>query len=153
MSRTPPNGAPSTPRLPSARLVIPSGIRPSRSLSTLHIQSPSQVLEVPGPAPLPLDPSHSVALDSTASSLINMDLNDGILVQDVEVETEDAEDISVMTLNSDRAKIDEASKKSLRDQLRKTLSRKPSGPGGVYQVLPDSHSWPYFKRPQDLLLV
>jgi len=97
-------------------------------------------LEGPGPASLPLDSSHNVALDSTASSFINMDLNDGILLQDVEAETEDAEDISVMPLNSDMAKIDEASKKSLRDQLRKTLSRKLSGTGGVHQVLFDSNS-------------
>ncbi|KAF8073683.1 trafficking protein Mon1-domain-containing protein [Lyophyllum atratum] len=53
-------------------------------------------------------------------------MNEGILLQDVDVETEDAEEITAMTLDSDTDKGDENSKKTLRDNLRRTLSHTTS---------------------------
>ncbi|KAG6907859.1 hypothetical protein DXG01_007123 [Tephrocybe rancida] len=130
MSRTPsrartPSGSTSgaTPKTPPSRLVVPSSIRPSASLSNLHIHSHS-VESSSNIPPVPTLPSHSssLALDSTASSVINLDLNEGILIQDGDVEAEEPEEMNVMPLESDIDRGDEESKKTLRDHLRKTLN-------------------------------
>jgi hypothetical protein len=80
-------------------------------------------------------PPPNPALDSTASSVVNLDLNEGILIQDVDAETDtvDGEDVTVMGIVHTT---DEASKKSLRDQLRKTLSHRPSRPGKSVRFFP-----------------
>lgn len=128
MSRTPfGSGSPSRgpPKTPPSRLVVPPSIRPSSSLSNLHIHSHAVELSNPPPVPpLPI-PVQSQVLDSTASSVIDLDMNEGILLQDVDVETE-AEDITAMSLDSDTDKGDEDSKKTLRDNLRRTLSHTTS---------------------------
>ena len=56
--------------------------------------------------------------------MINLDISDGILVHDVdaEVDTTTSEETTAVGLINDIA--DEESRKSLRDQLRRTLSKK-----------------------------
>lgn len=127
MSRTPSGGVSATSKTPTSRLAVPPTIRSSPSLSNLHIHS--HIVESSAAPPVP--PLPNQVLDSTASSVINLDMNEGILLQDVDVETEDAEDINVMSLDSDMDKGDGNSKKILRDQLRKTLSHKASNSGSV----------------------
>ena len=63
-------------------------------------------------------------LESSASSVINLDISDGILVHDVdaEVETTTSEETTAVGQMNDIP--DEQSRKSLRDQLRRTLSKK-----------------------------
>jgi len=109
-----------------SRLAVPPTLRPSPSLSNLHIHSHNTAVEIP---PIPPHPQNSV-LNSSASSVVNLDLNEGILLQDVdaEVDTVDSEDVTVMGL-VDSSAGDEDSKKTLRDQLRNTLSHRPSRPG------------------------
>jgi hypothetical protein len=63
--------------------------------------------------------------------VFTVDPNDGILLQSEDTETEEAEEITVMSRESDVDKVDEDSKRILRDQLRRTLNRKASGAGGV----------------------
>ncbi|GLB38308.1 putative trafficking protein Mon1 [Lyophyllum shimeji] len=123
MSRTPSgSGSPSRsrPKTPPARLVPPS-IRPSPSLSNLHIHSHAvELSNLPPVPPVPIQFQSQVA-SSSASSVIDVDMNEGILLQDADVETE-AEEITAMPLESDTGKSDEDSKKTLRDNLRKTLN-------------------------------
>ncbi|KAI0320195.1 trafficking protein Mon1-domain-containing protein [Amylostereum chailletii] len=66
-------------------------------------------------------------IESSASSVFNVDMNEGILVPeaDADVSTVDGEAGSAMGRSSSPAG-DESSKKALRDQLRKTLSKKES---------------------------
>ncbi|KAK7048518.1 trafficking protein Mon1-domain-containing protein [Favolaschia claudopus] len=129
----------SRPRTPSrtqlksspSRLAIPPVLRPSPSLSNLRVHSfgsGSSTVATSEVAPtVSFQPATSSSLDSTASSVVNLDLNEGILIQDVDAETDtaDGEDITVMGIVH---ATDEASKKNLRDQLRRTLSHRPSRP-------------------------
>ncbi|KAJ6475067.1 trafficking protein Mon1-domain-containing protein [Mycena vitilis] len=113
-----------------SRLAIPPALRPSPSLSNLRVHSfgGSSIIAVSESAPtVTFQPPSNPALDSTASSVVNLDLNEGILIQDVdsEAETADGEDVNVMGIVNTT---DEASKKNLRDQLRRTLSHRPSRP-------------------------
>ncbi|KAG6843931.1 hypothetical protein H0H87_011622 [Tephrocybe sp. NHM501043] len=100
------------PKAPPSRLVPPS-VRPSPSLSNLHIHSHSTESNIPPVPPIPTQ-SPRLALDSTASSVINLDLNEGILIQDGDVEAEEPEEINVVPLESDIDRSDEDSKKTLR---------------------------------------
>lgn len=131
MSHTPTR--PGTPGLKSSpsRLSIGPSLRPTPSLSNLHIHS--HTVESSNLPPVPPLPTHisTQTLESSASSVITVDTNEGILLQDVDAETEDAEDITVMSLDTDVERGDEGSKQTLRDQLRKTLSHKISRPGGI----------------------
>jgi len=58
-----------------------------------------------------------------------MDMNEGILVQDVEAEVDTMEEDAVVERKEDSKIMDEENKKLLRDKLRKTLSHKASRPG------------------------
>ncbi|KAJ7025400.1 trafficking protein Mon1-domain-containing protein [Mycena alexandri] len=113
-----------------SRLAIPPALRPSPSLSNLRVHSygsGSSTVATSESAPtVSFQAQQNPSLDSTASSVVNLDLNEGILIQDVDVDTDtvDGEDITVMGIVN--AATDEASKKSLRDQLRRTLSHRPS---------------------------
>ncbi|KAG6831949.1 hypothetical protein H0H92_006550 [Tricholoma furcatifolium] len=133
-SRTPsgPSGSGATP----SRLAVPPTIRPSPSLSNLHIHSHS--VESSNIPPVPPIPNHSpnLVVDSTASSVINLDLNEGILIQDGDTEAEESEEVPVMSLESDHDRSDEGSRRHLRDQLRKTLSHTVSRPDAT---APRSH--------------
>jgi putative ubiquitin-RnfH superfamily antitoxin RatB of RatAB toxin-antitoxin module len=62
-------------------------------------------------------------LESSASSIINVDMNEGILVQDVDTDTDIAEEDSTEVMRPVIV-TNEESKKLLREQLRKTLSSK-----------------------------
>ncbi|KAJ6525298.1 trafficking protein Mon1-domain-containing protein [Mycena vulgaris] len=114
-----------------SRLAIPPALRPSPSLSNLRVHSygaGSSTVATSESAPtVTFQPPPNPALDSTASSVVNLDLNEGILIQDVDADTDtvDGEEITVMGIVNTT---DEASKKSLRDQLRRTLSHRPSRP-------------------------
>jgi len=121
-----PSRTPGLRKTSPSRLAVSSGLRPAPSLSNLHIHSHS--LE---PLALPSVPLSSQALDSSASSVFTVDINEGILLQSEDTETEEAEEVTVLSRDSDVASIDEGSKRVLRDQLRRTLSRKASGAGGV----------------------
>lgn len=67
--------------------------------------------------------SREQVLESSASSIINVDLNEGILIQDIDTDTDIAEEDSVeVTLPA--VVTNENSKRLLREQLRKTLSSK-----------------------------
>jgi vacuolar fusion protein MON1 len=73
--------------------------------------------------------------ESSASSIINVDMSEGILVPeaDAEVGIADGEAGNVYVRTSLPVG-DEASKKALRDHLRRTLNKKESYPGAC-------HSW------------
>lgn len=111
--------SPSRPATPSvvaraspSRLPIPSVLRPSPSLSNLHAHGQSSAPSQP---------------ESSASSIIGVEPNEGILVQDVDTEAEtiDSEDV-VAVGQLDAFAGDAEAKKTLRDQLRKTLNHRPS---------------------------
>ncbi|KAF7314479.1 hypothetical protein MKEN_00920900 [Mycena kentingensis (nom. inval.)] len=114
-------------RSPS-RLAIPPALRPSPSLSNLQVRYSSGTTAEAIP-PVPTPPQPQSTLDSTASSVVNLDLNEGILIQDVDADTDTVDGEEITGILS--ASTDEASKKSLRDQLRRTLSHKPSRPDMV----------------------
>ena len=109
-----------------SRLAPAPSLRPAPSLLNLHIHGHSVE-----PISLPSAPPISQALESSASSVFTVDPNEGILLQS-DTETEEAEDIAVLSRESDVEKVDNDSKKVLRDQLRRTLNRKASVTGGVF---------------------
>lgn len=115
-------------RSPS-RLVMPP-LRSPASTSNLHIHSHSTGSLTPvAIPPLQAQPIIQV-LESSASSLINVDLNEGIMLQDADtdVDTAEGEDVTVMG-HVETSAGDDDSKKMLRDQLRKTLSHRQSRSG------------------------
>lgn len=80
-------------------------------------------------------PPQNQALDSSSSSVTNLDLNsEGILLQDTDADVEVADSEEVMGRVETSAG-EEASKKTLRDQLRKTLSQRRSRPGKLIFVI------------------
>ncbi len=108
---------------PPSRLAIPKALRASSSLTNLRVHSAgsSTVAEIPPVPPLP-----QPFLDSSASSVTNLEINDGILI-DTEPDTADNDEIAIT-----HHVTDEDSKKSLRDQLRRTLSSRPSMQGVLH---------------------
>lgn len=97
-------------------------LRPAPSLSSLHIHGHGlEHLASPSVPPT------SQALESSSSSVFTVDLNEGILLQSEDTETEEAEELTAISRESDVDRIDEDSKRTLRDQLRRTLSSKASG--------------------------
>lgn len=106
-------------------------LRPAPSLSSLHIHGHGlEHLASPSVPPT------SQALESSSSSVFTVDLNEGILLQSEDTETEEAEELTAISRESDVDRIDEDSKRTLRDQLRRTLSSKASGAGGVSCIHP-----------------
>jgi hypothetical protein len=127
-SRTPSRtGTPVPGRSPS-RLVIPHTLRPTHSLSNLHVHSHGSPAAIH--AALPTHSTNATAqlanqeLESSVSSEVNME---GILVQEVDadVDTVDGEDRDVMGYIT----ADPGSKQNLRDQLRRTLTKRQSSRG------------------------
>ncbi|KAK7056936.1 Vacuolar fusion protein mon1 [Paramarasmius palmivorus] len=113
---------PTLSRSSPSRLTIPPALRPSPSLSNLRVHSGSSA-NVP-----PVPPVHGhQTLDSSASSVVNVDLNEGILIQDGEVDVDVVEEDVVASRQTDET-ADEEAKKQLREQLRKTLSYKSARP-------------------------
>ncbi|KAH9969593.1 trafficking protein Mon1-domain-containing protein [Russula dissimulans] len=118
-SRTPSRAGTPCPQTPS-RLVVPPSLRPTHSLSNLHVH-------MSGLSPGAATTSHHTGEESSASSIINVDMGEGILVTetDAEVGLVDAEPGNVYASASASAG-DEASKRALRDHLRRTLNKRDS---------------------------
>lgn len=121
MTDTPPSSTPSRtgtplPRSPS-RLVISPASRHPPSVPSRQPHGSASASHSPHIQP-------ATGLESSASSVANLDISDGILVHDVdaEVETTASEESTAVGQIDDIA--GEESKKSLRDQLRRTLSKK-----------------------------
>ena len=121
MSDTPPSSTSSRsgtplPRSPS-RLVIPPVSRHAPSIPSRQPHGTASASQSPHIQP-------ATGLESSASSVVNLDISDGILVHDVdaEVETMTSEEITAVGQVDDIA--GEESRKSLRDHLRRTLSKK-----------------------------
>ncbi|KAJ8696394.1 Vacuolar fusion protein mon1 [Pleurotus ostreatus] len=116
-SRTPSRAStPALNRSGSSRIVIPT-LRHASSKATL---TPTTISNDNSP------PSRQM-LDSAASSVLDLDMTEGILLQEAETDADAAEgeEVNVMgSLNTTAGHED--SKQSLRDQLRKTLNRKQS---------------------------
>ncbi|KAF5338985.1 hypothetical protein D9611_008733 [Ephemerocybe angulata] len=81
MSHTPNMSRKSSFAAPS-RLNVPPSLRPSPSLSNLHIHSHST--GPPNALESLLLPTRDAVLDSSASSVVNMDMTEGILVQETD---------------------------------------------------------------------
>ncbi len=81
-------------------------------------------------------PSHT-GEESSASSIINVDMGEGILVPDADTEVGMADaEVGNAYISATSPTGDEASKKALRDHLRKTLSKKGSYTGVCRHQLP-----------------
>lgn len=121
-----PTPVPSPQRISLSTLSIS---KPTRSISSLQVQSS------PSPKPthhhMPSIPSSGV--QSSASSIINVDPSEGILVPEVDAEVDIIEGDAAGAIAGFRRSPaeDEVSKKALRDQLRRTLSARES-PNGQY---------------------
>ncbi|KAG2057890.1 DUF254-domain-containing protein [Suillus hirtellus] len=104
-----------TPSSPAHYLVIPPVLQSPPSLSNLkdhRLSTGNLSVTTPG----------TPGLESSASSVMNLDLNDSILVHeaDPELDTTHSEDTTAVGQIDDVA--DEGSRKNLRDHLRRTLS-------------------------------
>jgi len=130
-SRTPSRAGTPIPGRSPSHLVVPHTLRPTHSLSNLHVHShgspsamsatlPAQSTSVTAHA----TPSTNHELDSSASSVDNIE---GILVQeaDTDVDTVDDEERNAVGYIA----ADPGSKQNLRDQLRRTLSKRQSNTG------------------------
>ncbi|KAI0031908.1 DUF254-domain-containing protein [Vararia minispora EC-137] len=95
-------------------------LRATNSVSSLHVQLSAQ-----GHVP----PVPDFRSESHIPSVFNNDTDDGILVPEAEADV-DTTDGDVIGVRAGEVG-DENSKKALRDQLRKTLSRKESFPAGT----------------------
>ncbi|ESK95723.1 vacuolar fusion protein mon1 [Moniliophthora roreri MCA 2997] len=120
---------PTLSRSSPSRLSIPPALRPSPSLSNLRVHSYNNGSTANAPSTPPVL-GHQT-LDSSASSVVNVDLNEGILVQDGEADVDVVEEDVVISRQTDETPEDEGAKKQLRDQLRKTLSYKSARPEPV----------------------
>ena len=123
------SGTPAPGRSPS-RLVVPHTLRPTHSLSNLHVHSHNVPSAINSTLPThsaniatQASPPTNQELDSSASSVVNVE---GILVQepDADLDTVDDEDGNAVGYIADPG-----SKQNLRDQLRRTLSKRPSNAG------------------------
>lgn len=120
-------------RSSSSGLLIRPALRPTPSLSNLHIHShnsgstsPRSNLEIP---PLPMKSGDHV-LNSSASSVMDVEPAEGILIQDMDADTSQTDTEDIETMDISRAPPQsEGSKQLLRDQLRKSLSHKAVHPG------------------------
>ena len=111
-SSTPSRSGTPLPRSPS-RLVIPPAPRHTPSVPTLQSHGPASPYMHP-----------ATGLESSSSSVINLDISDGILVHDVDAEVETTTGEETTAVGQIHDIPDEQSRKSLRDQLRRTLSKK-----------------------------
>lgn len=115
-SQTPSRAETPAPQTPS-RLVIAPSLRPTHSLSNLHVH-------MSGMSPGPVS---TTGEESSASSIITVDMGEGILVPEADAEVGVADgEVGNAYVSASSPIGDEASKKALRDHLRKTLSKKGS---------------------------
>jgi vacuolar fusion protein MON1 len=107
-------------------------LHPSPSMASLQLYNHNATSSSnPSEPTLNLPPnSADYLLDSSASSVINLEPAEGIMIHDIDVDTSqtDGEDIEAMD-KVGQPDTGEDSKKLLRDQLRKSLNHKvtPSG--------------------------
>lgn len=118
-SQSPPRAGTPAPQTPS-RLVIAPSLRPTHSLSNLHVH-------MSGLSPGPVSTTSHTGEESSASSIINVDMGEGILVPEADAEVGVADgEVGNAYVSASSPIGDEASKKALRDHLRNTLSKKGS---------------------------
>ncbi|KAF8630953.1 hypothetical protein AX17_005309 [Amanita inopinata Kibby_2008] len=113
-------GSISTASRPSpSHLSVSPALRPSASLSNLHIHGQNVGMAVPTVT--------QESLESSASSVIDVDMNEGILIRDSDQKEEpiETDDVTV-TGHVEQPGFSEENKKNLRDQLRRTLSQSKS---------------------------
>lgn len=98
-------------------------LRPSSSLLNLHIHAQNV-----GTTTISSSLSQDATLRSSASSITDIDLNEGILIQDSDQkeDTGETDDVTVSG-HVEQSGSTEEDKKILRDQLRKTLNQSKSG--------------------------
>lgn len=106
----------------SSRLVVPA-LHPSPSLSNLHIHGLNTTVSSEHDTSVPSVFPREQALESSASSIMNVDMSEGILIQDIDNDTDITEEDSIEATRSAVA-TNEDSKKFLREKLRRTLSGK-----------------------------
>ncbi len=125
-SQTPPRAGTPAPQTP-ARLIIAPTLRPTHSLSNLHVH-------MSGLSPGPVSTTSHTGEESSASSIINVDMGEGILVPEADAEVGVADgEVGNAYVSASSPIGDEASKKALRDHLRNTLSKKGSYTGAYHQ--------------------
>jgi hypothetical protein len=73
--------------------------------------------------------------ESSASSIINVDMSEGILVPEADAEVGLVDEAGNAYVTASTPAGDEASKKALRDHLRRTLNKKDSYTGAFYPWL------------------
>lgn len=125
------SGTPALARSSPSRLSIPPALRQNPSLSNLHIHSHNATpsgADISAP-PLALT-SADQTLNSSASSVIDMEPAEGILIQDLDADVEQTDAEDVVSIDKAVANVQaEDTKKLLRDQLRKSLNHKVAHTG------------------------
>lgn len=126
--------SPSPPKPPSragtpgphspSRLVVAPSLRPTPSLSNLHVHMSSI-------SPGVTTTSHT-GEESSASSIINVDTSEGILVPEADAEVGLVDEAGNAYVTASTPAGDEASKKALRDHLRWTLNKKDTYTGAYH---------------------
>jgi hypothetical protein len=124
-SKSPLRATTPSPHSPS-RLVIAPALRPTHSLSNLHVHMSSLT---------PGGTTSHIGGGSSASSVINVDMSEGILVPEADAEVGLVDEAGNAYVTASTPIGDEASKKALRDHLRKTLNKKDSYIGACHPWL------------------
>ena len=114
-----PRAATPSPHSPS-RLVVAPALRPTHSLSSLHVHMTGLS---------PGGTTTHTGEESSASSVINVDMSEGILVPEADAEVGLVDEAGNAYVTASTPIGDEASKKALRDHLRRTLNKKESYTG------------------------
>jgi len=130
------SSTPGLARSSPSRLAIPPSLRPSPSLSNLHIHShnntvPSDILPVPQPLK-----SGDQYLDSSASSVMDVEPAEGLLIQDLDADTNhtDTEDMDSLDNTTVPPTPADGTKQLLRDQLRRSLTFKAAQTGLLFAL-------------------
>lgn len=122
------SGTPALARSSPMRLSVAPALHPSPSLSSLHIHSHNTPPYTDSP-PFQLKSAEHF-LDSSASSVIDVEPPEGLLIHDLDAETNpsDTEDIYAADQAPGPAPGEE-SKHLLREQLKKSLNQRVSQAG------------------------
>ena len=108
-----------------AKLNVPSDLHPSTSFSSLRVHSRQDPNQGSSNTP-PMDAMSLSSspprehLDSSASSVINMDVAEGLLLREIDAESTDMEDLEAIDKFGLISR--EEQKQALRDQLKKSLN-------------------------------
>lgn len=84
--------------------------------------------------------------ESSASSVINVDMSEGILVPEADAEVGLVDETGNAYVTASTPMGDEASKKALRDHLRRTLNKKESYTGACSVIYDRGKSLPKIRR-------